>query len=782
DDRMISILSGIVLMLAVGTLVQRQDMVSELLGGDGSPNVIALRPDAISVAPDTLTRIDVLANDENLTVADYARLEVLSQPNCGRVFVQGEALQFLAEVDCEATQTFTYTLTGLDADERVGEVTVNVRGATGTRNAPEPQVNDQVALLDPSAAPRPVTTPTAEIADAPADDGATLPRIVVPSAPTPSAASTPSIPLTSAAPQPSAPRPSQPSVAGISNPVAPGGVGAAPVAPGAGTAPGRSPGQAIGGSGFDSSGISIAAAPSSPRPSAPSGSIPRPTIAGPSAPTAPPGLGVALGTPAAPSLGGGFAPAAPSAPGAPGGGALGAPTRPATGQPSQPQAGGLQIAGSGAEPQAPQSPSTPPLGLQIPQPGAARVARIDGSSSTVVGAGAGQPSGIERSATPTLALARVEVPTQAAAPRPSTGGGDNLALAGPSIDARSGADVTGNAGSAGSAVAFAEPSAGLGDIINMRDMMSAVPLLDTTGPAALTTPPRGGEDEEVRIGALTPGTTTLAPDATVPGIIEDNARPEAGATPEAFDVARLPTADLACVVPPSVTMDVRAAAETDLIITSPCHADSVAEVTYADMTFGVAVDRAGRGMLTMYGFEPSSDARLEFEDGESVEFSVPFTGVERVERVAVAWNDPVSLNLHALEFGAEQGSDGHVRLEAPRDFRSVRRRGGGYLASFGPVDGVGQSVQIYSHWIRRGGKAGVVQMYLDYASRDVRGEDGTCGTGDYARPSFKVIRSSRGRVEDPNVRRLAAVDCDDVATGESVLIGAAVRDIIISQR
>ncbi|MEL6196923.1 MAG: hypothetical protein AAFT19_03665, partial [Pseudomonadota bacterium] len=186
--------------------------------------------------------------------------------------------------------------------------------------------------------------------------------------------------------------------------------------------------------------------------------------------------------------------------------------------------------------------------------------------------------------------------------------------------------------------------------------------------------------------------------------------------------------------------------------------------------------------LLMFGFEASTEASIEFEDGESISFDIPFTGVERTERVAVAWDDPVQLNLHALEFGAERGGDGHVRPDVARDFRSVRRRGGGYMKTFAPVRGVGQYVQIYSHWIRRGGKAGVVQMYLDYSSRDVDGLEGTCGTGELARPSFKVIRSSRGRVEDPNVRRLAAVDCDDVATGESVLIGAAVRDIIISQR
>ncbi|MEO1275258.1 MAG: hypothetical protein AAFV96_07640, partial [Pseudomonadota bacterium] len=63
DDRMISILSGIVLMLAIGTLVQRQDLVADFFGdGSAGDGELVLRPDDISVSPDTLTRIDVLAN------------------------------------------------------------------------------------------------------------------------------------------------------------------------------------------------------------------------------------------------------------------------------------------------------------------------------------------------------------------------------------------------------------------------------------------------------------------------------------------------------------------------------------------------------------------------------------------------------------------------------------------------------------------------------------------------------------------------------------------------
>ncbi|MGF1554164.1 MAG: hypothetical protein ACFBWO_16930, partial [Paracoccaceae bacterium] len=382
-----------------------------------------------------------------------------------------------------------------------------------------------------------------------------------------------------------------------------------------------------------------------------------------------------------------------------------------------------------------------------------------------------EPSRMDRTATPTLALARVEVPSEVAAPRASEG--ESFALADPLAEGASTpalSDIAPSSG--GESVAFAEPTAGLGDILALRDV-GRVPMLDTACPRALVAPDAG---DDLGLGAL----GAPREDATPSG--GPGARIETGATPEGMELARLPSPDLACVVPPSVTLDVRPAGETDLMINSPCHADSVAEARYHDMRFGVAIDRAGRGRLTMFGFELSAEAELTFADGETLSFSVPFTAVERTERVALVWDAPVALNLHALEFGAEPGSEGHVNADRRRDFDVVRRRGGGYLTVFEPVGGVGQSVQIYSHWVRRGGNSGVVRLYLDFESRDIERREDACGTGAHARPSFTIVRSSRGRIEDPNVRRLGAVDCDDVGKDGLVLIGAAVRDIIIAQR
>ncbi|MEM6944222.1 MAG: hypothetical protein AAF565_10785, partial [Pseudomonadota bacterium] len=754
---MISILSGVVLMLAIGTLVQRQDLVADFFGsGSDEDDVAALVRDEVSVAPDTLTRIDVLDNDSGLPADAADRLAVLGQPGCGRVFVQAGALQFLAESDCEATQSISYSIEGTELGE--GEVVVQVVGATGTRNAPEPRTGVGIVLSRPtgnSAGSAP-SGPTVAVAPntAPARP---LPTITLPGASTQPKSPEPKETTVAAAPKPSAPGTSRPAAPTVSR--APG----APSLPGL-VAP-QVPSDSIG-SGLaladtspsigGSSGAGIVSQPSRPGSGSPSRSPSAPgQLAGLSAPTAP-GAGLGSGSPSIsapsvpapsipgrPSIGGGSGPtlalaqpsrpsqpgvarpsqpgvATPSQPSAPSTGRPAAPSAPSTRGPAAPAApGGTAVAAIGSDPSSRALPGGLTNGVltRVPQSTSPVVARDSGRNGGGALPGgtavAPAPSAIGRQATPTLALARVEVPGQIAAPSASQADTLELAETGDASSALNPGLSVGSVATGGAAVAFAEPTEALREIMDLRDTMSAVPLIDTAGPDTLAQPDEVGADRDLRLSAIDPASIA----APITGREVDTPKPEVTEAPEQIDVARLPSTELACVVPPSITLDVRAAGETDLMITSPCHADSVAELTYLKMKFGVKIDRTGRGEIIMFGFETSAEAELAFADGETLEFSVPFTAVERVERVALAWDAPILLGLHALEFGTEREGQGHVSVNQPRDFRTVRRRGGGYLHSFAPVEGVGQNVQIYSHWIRRGGKSGVVKMYVDFTSR-----------------------------------------------------------------
>ena len=158
--------------------------------------------------------------------------------------------------------------------------------------------------------------------------------------------------------------------------------------------------------------------------------------------------------------------------------------------------------------------------------------------------------------------------------------------------------------------------------------------------------------------------------------------------------------------------------------------------------------------------------------------------MDRVSRVAVVWDMPVELELNAIEFDGTIGSPDHVHPENPRGFDEVRRSGGGFLDTYRGYAGIGQNAQIYTFWHRKGGRHGVVELMIDFASRSRDGLEGTCGDGIYAAPNFLVLRSEDGRIERPVIRKLAAIDCSSTVkeTSGNQLISGAVSDLVVLKR
>ena len=278
-------------------------------------------------------------------------------------------------------------------------------------------------------------------------------------------------------------------------------------------------------------------------------------------------------------------------------------------------------------------------------------------------------------------------------------------------------------------------------------------------------------------------------DTTPPAVLSDPAANTAARVPQpaapAAPVAARPSAAAPCAEPPELILDVMPAGLTEVAIDAPCHAGTVAELSYDGLRIAVALDGAGAGTVTAVGFQRTTDAVLRFAGGEIIGINLPFVDTGRIERVALIWEMPVELELHAFEFGARPRSDGHVRPDRPRSFGDVRRRGGGYLLEYQPVGSVGQRFSVYTYWRRHGSRSGVVKLKLDFASRDGAGGKDTCSGGAHAEPEFTVLRSVAGKLERPRRRRLAPLDCAvvvGIAGTADRFIGDAIDDMIVLQR
>lgn len=654
---MISILTAIVLMVVIGTMIQRADGFS-FISGSETPR--ALVGDQATVRANSLHRIDVLANDTGLESGDARRLVVKAAPACGRVFVQDGAFQYLAEDACVGRQRIVY---GIGDESLEGVVEIAVLGADGT-----PAVR-RVPVTNPgSGAPAPagedvVATAPAPEAAAPSDAGAgeaeqlaalAEPR---PSRTGPEAIAAAGVALDEAAVTPGDDRPDPVRLAGVRN------------------------------------------------------------------------LAIPLSTP---------------------GRALSRTPRLADRDP---------LAGIADTP-----PDVSGRPTEMAAVAAAQFDRLDGEPQTgSLGIVEGWRSFLPSLAPRALDFSKVliERPEPTAVP-PAAPVAGLLRLE----------------------PGFGVPPSLLPDVDIREDVRIAVAVPDelampgTIRDLPLDPLPVDPEELPLPRERLSP---TAAPAAA--GTPEPTPDRPAEADDGTGPLAALPPAAARCAAPPSMTLDIRRAAVTGIILSAPCHAGTIATLSYAGMEFAISLDGRGEGRILTLGFADSTPALITFDDGEKLDFDLPFRGIDRVTRVAMVWEAPVALGLNALEFGAAPGSAGHVHAGNPRDFAQARRSHGGFLTRFHPVAGIGQNVQIYTFWHQRGSGPGVVKLLIDYAQQPEDVVSAACNGADI-QPEVTILRSETGAALRPVLRKLPSLECSYLTreNGDNRLIFDAVDDVVVLQR
>lgn len=212
---------------------------------------------------------------------------------------------------------------------------------------------------------------------------------------------------------------------------------------------------------------------------------------------------------------------------------------------------------------------------------------------------------------------------------------------------------------------------------------------------------------------------------------------------------------------PSVVSQPILGAELIVRVTDGCRSGEVVALVHQGVSFSKKLDREGRADFLIPVLEPEADAKVQFADGAALSFEINHAPgqLRQVFRVALIWDDPVSLSLNVLEFAAEWGSDGHVGPLNQRNLEAVAETGGGYLRSFRPAAAGYPSVEVYTFWAAPGSETGVVQVAVDYASRGSVAEPPYCGDVPLAAPRYRLIRSAQGEVETRQTRRIARAPC-----------------------
>ncbi len=135
------------------------------------------------------------------------------------------------------------------------------------------------------------------------------------------------------------------------------------------------------------------------------------------------------------------------------------------------------------------------------------------------------------------------------------------------------------------------------------------------------------------------------------------------------------------------TMNLAAAAKTlamvELTLSAPCHAEQVLAVHHDNLMFSAMTDAAGD--LTVVVPALSSDAFFiaAFDGGEGAIAQTDVPDFVNYDRAVLLWQGDMGVELHALEFGASYGEDGHRWSQSRGDVAGVATGMSGMMTKLG---------------------------------------------------------------------------------------------------
>lgn len=226
-------------------------------------------------------------------------------------------------------------------------------------------------------------------------------------------------------------------------------------------------------------------------------------------------------------------------------------------------------------------------------------------------------------------------------------------------------------------------------------MSDVIEITELAAPDAAVTP-ENGPDSTLKDGLEISG-ITLTSALPVP----PNAAPQPELlpdTPVTLAVLQAPVADSAIAELPEEEPVPAFACEYDLQATpgagamvtlelsAPCMINERFTLHHNGMMFTQTTDQNGYARFAVPALAENAVFIVSFGNGAGAVANAQVSGLEYYDRVVVQWRGDSGLQIHALEFGARYGDDGHVWLEAVGDIANATRGEGGFLTRHGATD------------------------------------------------------------------------------------------------
>lgn len=169
-----------------------------------------------------------------------------------------------------------------------------------------------------------------------------------------------------------------------------------------------------------------------------------------------------------------------------------------------------------------------------------------------------------------------------------------------------------------------------------------------------------------------------------------------------------PAPDVVATCDVNLTVSLKLGEIMAATVVSECRPNATVMFEHAGLKFDLLTDDAGVVQVDIPALDESAVLTATFDDDATASESLTVRGVDRSARVGISWMGDINLDLHASEFGAADGTDGHVWEGVPRSYRDARRNGGGFLTLLGEVGG--HQAEIYTLPITRRVDSGTIDM------------------------------------------------------------------------
>lgn len=208
-------------------------------------------------------------------------------------------------------------------------------------------------------------------------------------------------------------------------------------------------------------------------------------------------------------------------------------------------------------------------------------------------------------------------------------------------------------------------------------------------------------------------------------------------------------------------------ASVRLAIDAPCNCNERLTVHHTGMMFTDTTDAAGHLAVTVPALSEHAVFIVQLDSGKTGVATAEVPTLGDYDRVALQWRGDAGFQIHAREFGADYGSEGHIWPGHPA---ASDARLSGTMTVLGEADTLNPNlVQIYTFPIRTAKQTGTVAL-----SVEAEVTKANCGR-DIAAQSLELRDGGRVRTQD---LVLSMPDCS--AKGDFLVLNNLVDDLKIA--